>query len=233
MCPICAHFRSVGAPRELKFLWEDGFAQTLFICESTQVHGSFALCSGLSVDVKWMVDEEAKMDGKQRGRLLEQAYELGAECAKKYKGCSQCVVVAVQDTLGIRDDAVFKASTGLAGGIGLSGIGPCGAISGGVLVLSQLAGRERSNMADPENVRFKSYDLAKKLVDAYLHEFGAIACRDVQIKKFGRPYYLRDDHEKRKFQDAGGNDEKCPDVVGRAAQWTVKIILDEGLVPVT
>ena len=172
------------------------------------------------------------MEESQRQMLLKKAYEIGSECARKYKGCSQCVVAAVQDLLGIREDAVFKAATALAGGIGLSGIGPCGGISGGVLILSQLVGRERCNIEDPQNIRSRSYDLAQKLVEAYLDEFGAIACRDVQIKKFGRPYYLRDPQEKEKFQDAGGHTDKCPDVVGKAAQMTVKIILNEGLLPV-
>ena len=169
------------------------------------------------------------MNPSQKEALLEKAYQLGSECAKTYKGCSQCVVAAVQDTLGIRDDAVFKAATGMAGGIGLSGIGPCGAISGGVMVLSQLVGRERSNMEDPQNIRSRSYDLAKELVDRYLETFGAVACRDVQIKKFGRSFYLRDPQEKEKFQEAGGHGEKCPDVVGQAARMTVKIILEERL----
>jgi C_GCAxxG_C_C family probable redox protein len=172
------------------------------------------------------------MEENQREVLLKKAYDMGSECARKYKGCSQCVVAVVQDLLGIREDAVFKAATALAGGIGLSGIGPCGGISGGVLILSQLIGRERSNIEDPDNIRSRSYDLAQKLVEAYLEEFGAIACRDVQTKKFGRPYYLRDPQEKEKFQDAGGHIDKCPDVVGKAAQMTVKIILDEGLYPI-
>jgi C_GCAxxG_C_C family probable redox protein len=176
--------------------------------------------------------KEDLMEERQRQILLKKAYDMGSECARKYKGCSQCVVAAVQDLLGIREDAVFKAATALAGGIGLCGIGPCGGISGGVLILSQLIGRERSNIEDPENTRSRSYDLAYKLVEAYLEEFGAISCRDVQIKKFGRPYYLRDPQEKEKFQDAGGNGDKCPDVVGKAAQMTVRIILDEGLFPV-
>jgi len=91
-------------------------------------------------------------------------------------------------------------------------------------------GRERSDIEDPENIRSKPYDLAKKLVDLYLEEFGAVARRDVQIKKFGRSYYLRDPWEKEKFQEAGGHGEKCPDVVGQAARMTAKIILEENLV---
>lgn len=171
------------------------------------------------------------MKEDRKKELIEKAYKLGYEYEKKYRGCSQCAVAAIQDTLGIRDDAVFKAATGLAGGSGLSGLGSCGAFAGGVMVLSQLLGRERSNFEDPEQVRFKSFEMANKLVNGFRDEFGNIACRDVQITKFGRPYYLRDSEEFQKFHDAGGHDEKCPDVVGKAAQMAVKIILDEGLVP--
>jgi C_GCAxxG_C_C family probable redox protein len=174
--------------------------------------------------------EEGRMEQNRTEIVLEKAYRLGLECGKIYRGCSQCVVLAVQDTLDMRNDAVFKAATGLAGGIGLSGMGPCGAISGGVLVLSQLVGRERSNLEDPENVRSRSYDLAQRLVDAFLEEIGAFTCRDVQTKRFGRPFYLRDPQQRKKFEEAGSR-ELCPDVVGRAARMTVKIILDEGLTP--
>jgi len=124
---------------------------------------------------------------------------------------------------------VFKAATGLAGGVGLSGIGPCGAFSGAAMVLSQLKGRERSNFSDPEKVRFKSFDMSSKLVDKFLDEYGTITCRDIQQRIFGRSYYLRDPDEFKKFHDAGAHDEKCPDVVGKAARIAVEIILDEGL----
>jgi len=170
---------------------------------------------------------------QRKGRkkeLLEKAYELGFEYEKTYKGCSQCVIAAIQDTLEIRDDSVFKSATGLAGGGGLTGIGDCGAYAGGVMVLSQLLGRERSRFDDPERIRFRSFDLAKKLGDQFLDEFGTIICRDIQTKIFGRPYYLRDPEEFNKFEEAGAHRDKCPDVVGKGAQMAVKIILDEGLV---
>ena len=98
------------------------------------------------------------------------------------------------------------------------------------MVLSQLCGRERSNFEDDERIRFKSFDLAKKLLDKFLLEFGTIICRDIQTNKFGRPYYLRDQEDFNKFEEAGGHDDKCTDVVGKAAQMAVKLILDEGLV---
>jgi len=168
--------------------------------------------------------EEAKKE------LLEKAYKLGFEYEKVYRGCSQCAIAAIQDTLDIRDDNVFKAGTGLAAGGGLTGIGVCGGYVGGIMVLSQLLGRERSNFEDSERVRFKSFELARKFLWQYTQELGSIICRDIQLIRFGRPYYIADMDDFEKFEEAGGHVDKCTDVVGKASQLAVKLILDEGLV---
>ena len=165
-----------------------------------------------------------------RKELLEKAYELGFENEKVYMGCSQCALAAIQDTLGIRDDSVFKAGTGFAGGGGLTGIGVCGGYVGGVMVISQLLGRERSNFSDPEKIRFKTYALARKFLELYVKELGSVICRDIQTLRFGRPYYIADMDDFGKFEEAGGHVDKCTDVVGKASQLAVKFILDEGLV---
>jgi C_GCAxxG_C_C family probable redox protein len=167
---------------------------------------------------------------KRRKELMEKAYKLGFEYEKTCKGCSQCAIAAIQDTLEMRDDSVFKAATGLAGGGALTTIGGCGGYVGGVMVISQLLGRERSGFDALERIPPKSFDLAKKLADRFIEEFGTIICRDIQAKIFGRAYYLRDPEEFNKFEEAGAHRDKCPDVVGKAAQMAVKIILDEGLV---
>ena len=167
---------------------------------------------------------------KTKEELLDKAYELGFEYEKVYRGCSQCVIAAIQDTLDIRDDSVFKAATGLAGGGGLTGIGVCGGYAGGVMVLSQLVGRERSSFDDPEQIRYKTFVLARRFLQEYIHELGSIICRDIQTIRFGRPYYIADVNDFEKFEAAGGHVDKCTDVVGKAAQITVKLILDEGLV---
>jgi C_GCAxxG_C_C family probable redox protein len=166
---------------------------------------------------------------KTKEEALDKAYKLGFEYEKVYRGCSQCAIAAIQDTLDIRDDSVFKAGTGLAGGGGLTGIGVCGGYVGGVMVISQLLGRERSNFEDPEKIRFKSFELARKFLQQYTQELGSIICRDIQLIKFGRPYYIADMEDFEKFEEAGGHVDKCTDVVGKASQLAVKLILDEGL----
>ena len=167
---------------------------------------------------------------KTKQELLDKAYELGFEYEKVYRGCSQCVIAAIQDTLDIRDDSVFKAGTGLAGGGGLTGIGVCGGYVGAVMVISQLLGRERSNFEDPEGIRYKTFELTRKFLQQYTRELGSIICRDIQLIKFGRPYYIADADDYEKFEAAGAHVDKCPDVVGRAAQLAVGLILDDGLI---
>jgi hypothetical protein len=45
----------------------------------------------------------------------------------------------------------------------------------------------------------------------------------------GRPYYLADAEDFRRFHDAGAHDVHCPGVVGRAARWAAEIVEAHGL----
>jgi C_GCAxxG_C_C family probable redox protein len=159
----------------------------------------------------------------------ERAYQLGMEYERTYRGCSQCVIAALEDVLEISGEAVFKAATGLAGGTGLTCDSGCGAYMGGVLFLGSLLGRERKNFSDPEGVRFKTHQLVRKFREPFIREYGSVVCRDIQNRVLGRYYYLPDPQEFEKFHNAGAHDIHCPEVVGKAARWMTEIILQEGL----
>ena len=53
------------------------------------------------------------MDKKE---MMQKAYELGFKYEQDYRGCAQCAIAAIQDALGIKNDFVYKAGSGLAGG---------------------------------------------------------------------------------------------------------------------
>jgi len=161
--------------------------------------------------------------------LAQKAYELGYKYERERKGCGQCLIGAVQDALNMEGEELFKAATAYAGGIGLAGDSACGAYAGGVLLLGQKIGREKSNFADPEGVRFTTYALAKKWHDRFIDQYGSVNCRDIQCKVFGRPYYLNEPDEFMKFEEAGGHEDKCPEVVGHAARMLVELLDQEGL----
>jgi len=164
---------------------------------------------------------------RNKEETLKKAYDLGFEYEKVYRGCSQCVLAAVQDLFEVKNDDVFRAASGLAGGIGLCGDGCCGAYTGGVMVLGQLYGRVRENFLDPNRTRKRTFDLAKKLHDKFIAEYGTVICRDIQQKIFGRPFYIRDADDFKKFEEAGAHEDKCPSVVGNAAGWVAEILMEE------
>ena len=161
----------------------------------------------------------------------EKAYELGKKYEQTYRGCSQCAIAALQDVFNIRNDDVFKASTGLAGGAALSCDGSCGAYAGAIMVLGSIVGRERDKFDDPEGIRFKTHAMVGALRKKFIDEYGSVVCRNIQTKVLGRYYYLADPDEYKKFHEAGAHDIYCPDVVGKAARWAAEIITAENLVP--
>jgi hypothetical protein len=66
-----------------------------------------------------------------------------------------------------------------------------------------------------------------KLHDKFINEYGSILCKDIQKKIMGRSFNLWDPKDYEEFEKAGGHTDKCPDVVGKAAEWTVEILYDD------
>ena len=170
------------------------------------------------------------MTPEQIEQAKEKAYRLGFDYEAEYRGCGQCVVGAIQDALSIRDDAVFQAASGFAGGIGLAGDSACGAYAGAVMMLSSHKGRQRDTFDDPERLRFKSFAMAKMMHDRMVNELGGVNCHAIQNKIFGRPFYLWDQEQMDKFDQMGGHADKCPHVVGLAARLAVELLAEEGLI---
>jgi C_GCAxxG_C_C family probable redox protein len=169
------------------------------------------------------------MNEGRKKELMEKAFQLGFEYEKTFHGCSQCAIAAIQDSLNIREDNVFKAATGLAAGGGMTGIGVCGGYVGSIMIISWLCGRERSSFADPENKRHVAFMLSRKFTQEYIREFGSIICRDIQTHLFGRPFYIADPREHEAFEEAGGHVDKCTNLIGKASRLAVGFILNERL----
>ena len=65
--------------------------------------------------------------------------------------------------------------------------------------------------------------MIKELHTKFIKEYGSIICQQIHRKLYGRPYYLSDPQEAKKFDIAGGHDWGCTSVCGNAAKWTVEI----------
>ena len=166
--------------------------------------------------------------------LFERIYELGFGYEREFRGCAQCVIAALQDGLDARNrdtDAIFKSATALAGGVAQETDGHCGAYSGGAMMISYFIGRERDNFADPQRIRASTSALASKLHARFISEYGTVTCGRIHTKIMGRPFYIKDPEELKKFDEAGAHTDKCTSVVGMAARWTAEILDEAGLIP--
>jgi len=157
--------------------------------------------------------------------IAETAGRLAAEYEKTCTGCAQSAVAGLLDALEIESDDVFRAASGLADGIGLTGDGSCGALTGCAMVIGLVVGRERKDQRDMMKP-MRSYLLCKELHGDFIRQYGSCRCHDIQERLTGRTYDLYDPAQ---LEEAfkGGMLEHCSGVVGRAARRTAEMILSE------
>ncbi|MFL7811240.1 MAG: C-GCAxxG-C-C family (seleno)protein, partial [Anaerolineae bacterium] len=104
----------------------------------------------------------------------ERVREVGAlayQYEQTYHGCGQCTFAALMDTLGETDaaaaDAAFGAATGFAGGLGLYGDGPCGALVGASMAFGILYPRRREAFGGDRENKYRTYRMVQQLHDRY------------------------------------------------------------------
>jgi C_GCAxxG_C_C family probable redox protein len=165
----------------------------------------------------------------RRDEIFSKAYELGKKYEKKCTGCAQTAIVAIFESLNIWNEDVFRAASGLADGLGLTGDGSCGALVGASMVIGYIYGRGKEDFSDMYKP-MKSYGLVKKLHDDYIEKFGSCRCHDVQHNLMGRTYNLWNPEELKEACNSGMVNH-CSDLVGKVAQMATKIILDNGFTP--
>ena len=166
------------------------------------------------------------MDNKQE--LIKKAADIALENERVYGGCAQCVLSGVKETFGNISDDVFKAATGLAGGIGRSGAA-CGALTGGTIAISMFCGREYHNFADPDKVRHKTFAMCLELAERFKKAYGSVNCWEIHDRLMGRHFNIADPKEYEEFLAAGGHDDKCPVVCADSVKWVLEILDKEGL----
>jgi len=156
--------------------------------------------------------------------VLNRALESGKRHEIEGGGCPQSTIAGIFEALGIENDDVFKAATGLADGVGLTGDGHCGALSGGVMAISYLFGRDGKDSGDMRK-QVPALILSKKLHDQFVEKYGTCRCADIQTRLVGRFFNLYDPKEMEAASQAGMMD-KCSSLVGEVARMATRIILE-------
>ena len=169
-----------------------------------------------------------------RNETIATAFQT-AQANDHYSGCSQAVLGAVQETLGIGNTDSFRAATVLSGGVARRGE-TCGALLGALLALGLAIGRD--DMKDTAAYG-RATDAAQPVIETFKERlqtaFGltepleSTLCRDIQARIFGRSFVMYDKADLQAFLAAGGHDpDKCPQVCGIAAAVATEAILDAG-----
>jgi C_GCAxxG_C_C family probable redox protein len=131
-----------------------------------------------------------------------------------YGGCSQAVLGALQEELGIGDLASFKSATALSGGGAYRGE-TCGALIGALMAIGLVLGREKM---EDEAAFWRASDACQPVVERFKEElkkqFGfnkqleSTLCREIQERIYGRSFDFTQEQERQAFLDAGGHTEK-------------------------
>ena len=125
--------------------------------------------------------------------------------------CSQAVVLAFKDELGLDDSTLKKFSIGFGGGLGRQRL-TCGAVSGMCMVLSALKSDGEDKMA--------IYQIIQKACAEFKEKAGSIICKDLLDAQSGEqtnptPEKRTDEYYKKR---------PCADMCYLAGQITEKFL---------
>lgn len=164
--------------------------------------------------------------------IKQELYRAAFEYEKKYGGCAQCTMAAINEHLLSINNDVFASATALAAGIASTG-NMCCACVGSIMALGTIKGRTYQNL-DTEigNVnKMATNEVAKKIIQRFEEKYGSCLCKDIQEKLLGRGYDMTLPEEREAFLVAGGHgDYGCPTVTGNAVIWLYEELEKEGLI---
>jgi C_GCAxxG_C_C family probable redox protein len=134
---------------------------------------------------------------EEEKELIQRISKQAHDTQLKYRGCSQTTLLALQENLGIGDLWTFKAATGFTAGVAGKGVGPCGAMLGGMMAISIEFGRasleeagapREGGQGRPSNLSHTS-GLCRELWTKFVAEYGGRwSCFDIQEYAYGRRY---------------------------------------------
>ena len=103
--------------------------------------------------------------------IQEQAETRAHELFDSGSICAESVLTAVMEACGVTDPAIPRIATGFGGGISRMG-GTCGAVTGGVMALGMILGRDH-----PDESREFVYEAAQELQQQFIAAHGDLTCR--------------------------------------------------------
>lgn len=130
----------------------------------------------------------------------------------------------MQDVFDMRDDKLFKAVSGLAGGVGLME-DSCGSLLGASMMLGLIYGREREEIDNYDKLISSSVPVGR-LYKWFEKEFGSAICHNVRTRFGGGAYYDFEIDWQREIAEEEHIFEKCSELCGKTAARAAEMIWD-------
>jgi C_GCAxxG_C_C family probable redox protein len=105
--------------------------------------------------------------------MNEQASQRSVELFRSGFFCAESVLLAIAESQGIESDLIPRIATGFCSGISRTG-GMCGAISGAIMGINIVAGRN-----SPAESLEVNYTLTQKLISCFERQYGSVNCRQM------------------------------------------------------
>jgi len=189
----------------LKHVDADELKKTTEKCGFKTVYEEKIVLESGKIFMQYHFMKESTMSKKeQAGAIFNDGYN-----------CSQSVFSSFAEECGITKDLALKLSTGFGGGISRHGE-VCGAVSGGVLVLSSLFGRGEN--CDKQNM-ITTYEKTQLLFSTFSEKMGTVSC-----KKLLNGCELLTKEGQNEFVDSGLWDSVCLPCVECAAEIVEELI---------
>lgn len=138
---------------------------------------------------------------RSREDIVDKAGEFAAAHESTYGGCAESTFMAIVDALrwgGLEiitpdvEDAVFPGVQLLSAGVGLSGQGTCGAVSGSVMAIGLALAAAYGNGPRDMSTFMEGAGLAQRaILGAFDERYRSQRCLDVQMKRFGKAWDFR------------------------------------------
>ena len=115
-----------------------------------------------------------------------------------------------QKKLGIKDHALVRGVAPLGGGVASHG-GICGALTGGIVLLGSLLGKEAPEKTDDPKLGKACNEFYNRFENEVVGQWGSVNCRDITGVD------LKDDEQLKAFREGQGRIQ-CVNNTGKAAR---------------
>lgn len=147
--------------------------------------------------------------------MFESAMERSRELFGNGWYCAESVLLAVAEHQAITCTCIPRIATGFCSGLSRSG-GLCGALTGAVLAISLILGRDEASQAVDD-----CYRATREMMDVFIETFGADTCQTLT------GCHLGTDEGQARFR-AENMHERCLEFVAGATRLALRAIASNG-----